>query len=330
MSDKPIALGDRVHQILNNTVAFAALLSADGRLRDVGQNALDAAGIGLEDVLDRPFWECFWFNYDASVSERIRDAVLAAGRGEVSRFDYFARVRNEGRLLIDFQISPILDDDGKVVELLASGFDVTDRERSKAEAQLALREASHRIKNIFAMVRSLARMTRKMSRPETALQDLMGRLDALESVHRLFGGTHAVQDATFAGIVQSVLDPYMSVDHDRIEVRDGVGPVPRDPAKQLGLCLHEMATNAAKYGALSTPTGRIAVSLVKTSGNTYRFDWIETFDKREPPATPPGYGLSYIRGTLGSLLGGDVEIDSGTGRFQIGAEGSGDNLFGQG
>ena len=134
----------RAHELLNKTIAFAALLASDGTVRDVSENALTAAGISLSDVQGLPFWQGYWFSYDRELQERIRGSIAAAAAGETHRFDFSARIANDERLRVDFQIAPVQDAEGKVVELLASGSDITEREQTRERLVLALRDADRR------------------------------------------------------------------------------------------------------------------------------------------------------------------------------------------
>jgi len=325
-------LDNRVHQLLNRTIAFAALLTPDGRVRDVSDSALQAAGITLADVAGRPFWDGYWFSYDTRLQDRIRASIEAAARGETSRFDYAARIVGDGRLIVDFQMAPIHDDRGRVVELLASGFDVTEREESKKRVEAALREASHRIKNLFATVRAMARLTRQFSRPEQALDDFVGRLEALATAHRVLGAADRLGWARFDELAREVLKPYLSGMENRITIVSGDRGLFRDQAKLLGLCLHELVTNSLKHGALSPAGGRIEVGLTDPSADgRATFHWTETRVTPAPAAAPDtrrqGYGLHFLRSTLGGIFQAEVAIDIPPGGLSLSVTGMPAGLF---
>src|SRR5690349_14386633 len=105
--DPGLSFDDRLHQLLDRTVAFAALLTPEGLLRDVSQNALDAGGISRADVLGLPFWETTWWAHDPQEQGRLREAIEAARAGRTSRYDAVVRIAHDGRLHIAFQLAPI-------------------------------------------------------------------------------------------------------------------------------------------------------------------------------------------------------------------------------
>ena len=327
--DGPGGLDARVHQILSRTVAFAALLAPDGRVVDVSENALEAAGIDLEDVRGKPFWEGFWFAHDPAIQERVRRAVEGAREGETSRFDYPARIRDEGRLTVDFQIAPILDERGRVAELIASGSDVTEREAAKARLEIALRDASHRLQNLLATVRALAQMTLVHAPPEGAIPGFLARLEALSQSHRALDGAGTGEAVPFEALASAVLEPFVEGREDRVRIRGGESPVRRDPAKMLGLCLHELATNAVKHGALASEAGTIEVELAGPDAwGRARFLWSEEDGPLDPQGTEgTGFGLSFLRSTMRHLFGEAPAITRGDGTFAIEVAGDAADFF---
>ncbi|NDV53041.1 sensor histidine kinase [Salipiger sp. PrR003] len=319
----------RVHQLLNQTIAFAALLEPDGTVKDVSDNALSAAGLSLEDVHGSPFWEGYWFAYDAALQERLRLAIQAASAGATSRFDYAARIVDDGRLHIDFQIAPIRDADGKIVELLASGFDVTEREQSKARLELALRDADHRIKNIFTTVRAMARMTKHFAPPETAFDEFLARFEALVAAHRVLSSTSHSGYTTFRELADAILKPYVQdAAADRCTIIGGDRMLVRDKAKLLALCLHELATNAAKYGALSAVGGKITLSLSDPDvDGSIAFIWEENFDTPVPSPTKIGFGTKFLEMSLHDIFDDPPKLERGSRKLTLTASGRPTDLY---
>lgn len=294
----------RAHEILNKTIAFAALLGPDGTVRDVSDNALTAGGIVLQDVLGRPFWEGTWFSHDPELQDLIRKSVATARDGTTARFDILARIVNDGRLNVDYQISPIQDDEGNVAELLASGFDVTERERTKARLELALRDSTHRIKNIFSTVRAMARMTKHHAPPDRAMDEFLSRFEALSAVHHVLDSSRQLGFARFEDIAQVIARPHLSTSEpERFSVSGPQRLLARDPAKLLALCIHELMTNAVKYGALSRVGGTIRLSLTEPDeAGVAAFCWQETFNAEVPPPTRKGFGNQFIDLTLRTMF----------------------------
>jgi len=124
--------------VLDNLFAFVGVLSPDGTLIKANRLPLRAAGLTIEDVLGRPFWECHWWSHDPALQAWLRDACERALAGEVTRADAVVRMAGDSRRIIDFQIAPLRNTEGRVTHLIPSAVDVT--ERRAAEAALAASE----------------------------------------------------------------------------------------------------------------------------------------------------------------------------------------------
>jgi len=189
--------------------------------------------------------------------------------------------------------------------------------RLKAEEQqdLVNHELSHRMKNLLAMVQSIATQTlRNATHVDEAKDVLAGRLIALGRAHDLLMGA-----ALTSTRIEPVVRGALQVHQDGLERFRVSGPsleIGADRAVSLALMLHELATNAAKYGALSTDTGHVAVTwevLEKDPGDTagprLRLAWIEAGG---PPVTPPtrkGFGSRFIERGLVSQVGGTLSLE---------------------
>jgi PAS domain S-box-containing protein len=124
-------IDDRLRYVLDNVVAFVGALTPSGILTDANEPALRAAGLAREDVIGKPFWDCYWWNHDPAVQEALRDAVRRAAAGEKVRYDAEIRVANDERMIIDFQLSPHFGADGQVDELIPSGVDISQHKASE-------------------------------------------------------------------------------------------------------------------------------------------------------------------------------------------------------
>lgn len=185
------------------------------------------------------------------------------------------------------------------------------RDHLEREVELR-RELNHRVKNILASVLSIVRLTRRSATSfEEMAKDLEGRLAALAEVHsavfRAGGETIDV-----AAVVAMTTAPYRNgTGWTRIHASGPPITISRDAGTALALCLHELVTNALKYGALSTDQGSVALSWTAGDGDDaeFRLDWRESGG---PPVTKPdrtGYGTRYLRAALTSLLGREPLID---------------------
>lgn len=167
------------------------------------------------------------------------------------------------------------------------------------------RELNHRVKNILASVSSIFEMTaRQADTLDVLKENYRGRLRALADVHS------AVFDAvgehvTMASVVELTFAPYALAGGSRIAAHGPELLLNREAATTLALCLHELATNALKYGALSIPDGEVTLiwTLGGTSAEGLSLDWRE---HGGPAAVEPsrlGYGTRYLRSALGALFG---------------------------
>ncbi len=120
-------------RVLDNLATFVGVVTTDGVLTHVNQAPLTAAAITADDVLGRKFWDCPWWNYAPDVQAKLERAVHRAAGGEIVRYDATIRVAGDKRLVVDFQIAPLLDDRGVVTHLIPSGFDLTERTAAESE-----------------------------------------------------------------------------------------------------------------------------------------------------------------------------------------------------
>ena len=147
----------RLRATMNGLFIFAGLLDVDGTLIDANTAALGAAGLALDDVVGRPFWEAYWWSWDESVQRRLRHAIERAAEGELSRYDVEVRLADDVFVPIDFQLAPLIED-GQVVRLIPSGLDITQRKRFEQELQrMAEVESAHRrrAEDLLELSRSL-------------------------------------------------------------------------------------------------------------------------------------------------------------------------------
>lgn len=190
-------------------------------------------------------------------------------------------------------------EDRKVLEWLA---------RQAAIRTSLTRELNHRVKNTLANVLSIVALTRRRSHSlDEFAEGLTGRIRALSATHDLLS-QRDWKDAPVRDVVISELAPYLDPDDRHAEL---AGPdvllAPND-ALSLGLALHELATNAAKYGALSVPLGAVRVTWRMLTDSLCELSWQETGG---PPVTSPsrrGFGLELIEKIVSHELQSPVEL----------------------
>ncbi|MGE3936021.1 MAG: sensor histidine kinase [Rhodospirillaceae bacterium] len=195
---------------------------------------------------------------------------------------------------------------GCVVTLI----DLTQRKAAEKQQALLMAELDHRVKNILALVVSIARHTAATA---PTLADFQGaflsRVQALAAAHDLLARKSLV-NLTLEDLVLEELAPYASAASGRVAVSGlRVGVTPRT-AIALGLVVHELATNAAKYGALSNDAGRVSVRATDPDHpQSFGFDWVEEGGPLVQAPTRKGFGQTVIARSLGYTEGGGADVE---------------------
>ncbi|MBO9101087.1 sensor histidine kinase [Rhizobium sp. VS19-DR104.2] len=196
------------------------------------------------------------------------------------------------------------------------------RDSIERERELRL-ELNHRVKNILASVGSIFQMTR---RGATTVEDLAsnytGRLQALSDVHTAVfeaGG----EEVALSAVVDLTVSPYNKDGVSRIKVSGPGIVVSRNAGTTIALCLHELITNAIKYGALSRPEGHVEIvwTFAKDDSSDFSVNWTEVGGPMVREPTRQGYGTRYVRSALGSLFGTAPEIVFAPGGFRCSVSG---------
>jgi two-component system CheB/CheR fusion protein len=127
----------RLRKTMDQVLAFVGVLSPDGILLEANEPAIAAAGVDRADLIGKPFPDCSWWQTTEATRDRLRQAIAAAARGAVVRYDVEIATA-AGPIIIDFQLSPYRDHAGQIVYLIPSGVDITERVRARASLQEAL------------------------------------------------------------------------------------------------------------------------------------------------------------------------------------------------
>lgn len=301
----------RLRQILDHTNSLIGVLAPDGTLIEANRPALELGGLSRDDVIGRKFWECFWWTHDEDEVMRLKIAVAAAAQGEVQRYDAFVRTRDEGRMAIDFSLSPVTDESGKLICLVPSAFDITARKRGEERLAYAMREVNHRSKNLLAVVQS---MLRQMQPADTSdfVRDFGGRLRALSACQDLL--VHSpTEKLDLETLIRTQLAHFDMDVAQRLSLNGPKLDVTPEAAQSLGMAIYELATNAAKYGALLGSEGHICIGwqIAGDACDRLQLNWSESDG---PPVVAPhrrGFGSVVLEDMLAMALSAETEI-----RFQ--------------
>jgi PAS domain S-box-containing protein len=242
---------------------------------------------------------------EPGILERIR-------RGE--RTDHYETIRRrkDGSLIdISLTVSPIKDVGGRVIGASKIARDITERRRAREQQHLLFREMNHRVKNLFAVSGSILALSARYARTPSELAGaVQERFLALARAHDLTlpdvtsSEMKPERATTLATLIQTILAPWANRGHAAINGPEV--PVSGKAAEALALLLHEMATNASKYGALSAETGYVEVSWCM-SENELNLTWRE---RGGPPLSgkpeKEGFGSLLARLTITDRLGGKI------------------------
>jgi PAS domain S-box-containing protein len=238
---------------------------------------------------------------ETGILQRIR-------RGE--RIDHFetVRQRKDGSLInISLTVSPVTDASGKIIGASKIARDITEQKRREEQIALLAREAEHRTKNLLALAQATVHLSQADTSDELKAA-IDGRLQALAKAHTLLAQSRWA-GADLRAMVTDELSPYIGNGDARAEVSGPSLMLDPDPAQAMAMALHELSTNAAKYGALSMPAGRVRVEWRLQPGGRLRLQWIETGG---PPVVPPrrqGFGTRVMRRMVCGQCNGDIDFD---------------------
>ncbi len=304
ISDRKRAEGDA--QRLMSIVEFSddAIVSKDlnGVIVSWNVGAERLFGYAAAEVIGRPITILM-------PPERIDEepGILARiARGEhIDHYETIRRRKDGSLVEISLTVSPVKDASGRIVGASKIARDITERRRAEAQQNFLLGEMKHRIKNTLATVQAIAMQTLRQT-PGEERDAFVTRLQALAKAHDLLS-LKSWDSAPLRDIVAEALGAFQEGHRERFQIE---GPAEvwlnANKALLLAMALHELATNAVKYGALSNPDGCIRVAWERSAdegGNRLRFIWEERGGPAVEPPKHKGFGSSLIERAMPAGLG---------------------------
>ncbi len=246
----------------------------------------------------------------------VRTAIIALKRealasGEPQRLEV-AIADGSGTRWHDLHVEPLRSDAGDIVGLTCAAVDVTQRKEGEAHLRLLMRELTHRSKNLLAVIQAMARQTaRHAGSIDGFLSQFGARLQALAASHDLLV-RESWYGASLNELIRSQLAAYIDRGGGQVAIDGPEVALRPEAAQNLGLALHEMVVNAAKFGSLSVPDGRVSVTWAPheaAGSNAIALDWREQFGPRVKPRRKRGFGSLVIERNLVRAVDAEVTMD---------------------
>ena len=307
---------NRLSDLLMQAPGFVAILVGPDHVFQM-HNGAYARLIGHREISGKPIREALPELVGQGYYEFLDD-VYATGEPHQGKGSKVQLQQAPGEALetvyLDFIYQPIRDASGNIAGIFVQGHDVTDTVIAAERQKLMIDELNHRVKNTLATVQSIAMQTaRSHEDPRSFAESFQARLMALSHTHDLLTRSHW-EGADLRAILEHETEAHgahrVSLNGPRLDLEPAA-------ALSLGMIFHELATNAAKYGALSSPDGRVLVdwAVANHAKPQLSLTWREVGG---PSVTPParrGFGSRLIERNVRHDLAGDVKLDYATAGF---------------
>jgi PAS domain S-box-containing protein len=302
-------------------LSLAATRRAELELRDCVENAsVGMHWVGPDGVIlwaNRTEMELLGFTREEYIGHNIAEFhadrpviedILTRLSNRETLHNYEARLRcKDGSIRQALISSNVLWKGDEFVHTRCFTRDITERKESEAQIAILAREAEHRTKNILATVQATVHLTQSDT-PEGLKEAIQGRIQALAGVHRLFVESRWA-GAELHSIVSAELSPYRQDGDGRVRIDGPNLLLEPNTAQAIAVTLHELSTNAAKYGALSIPEGQVQVAWSRAKDGNLTLRWTEARGPIVHPPTRRGFGTRVLDTMIRGQLKGEMRVD---------------------
>ncbi len=295
----------------DNSPLAVVQLDPELRLTAWSKGAERMFGWTAAEMVGKAISELRWLHED-ELGSLVGMADRLKGDGSPRDVQTHRMYRKDGTVLeCEWYRSALLDGDGNLASLNAQILDVTKRRQAEDTQRLLIGELNHRVKNMLASVQAIAGQTlRHSASPEDFSDNFMGRINSLASVHTTLSNT-TWQGAQLADLVRDQLR-LGAVDETRVTTSGADLFVQAQLALHLSLVLHELGTNAIKYGALSGSEGRVSIDWSAAAGHL-RLNWREHDGPTVMAPSRRGFGSILIERSIKAEGGEAVVSHASTG-----------------
>jgi PAS domain S-box-containing protein len=276
----------------------------DGIITSWNRGAERVYGYTAEEAIGQPI--TIVIPEDRRKEEREISTRIKSGE-HIDNFETVRRHKHGRLVAISLTVSPVKDAGGKIVGASKIARDITERKQHDELIATLAREAQHRTKNILATVQATINLSHSDT-PDSLKRAIEGRIQALANVHDLLVKSRWV-GAELSSIVFQELAPYLGRGEERARIDGPRLMLAPNTAQAIAVTLHELATNAAKYGSLSAPMGQVEITWIRAPHGRLILDWVESGG---PPAKKPtreGFGTTVIERMIREQLKGEMHRD---------------------
>ncbi len=238
--------------------------------------------------------------------EQLPEVLERVAQGEVVRFDARCFRKDGGQIEMSVGMSAISTVQGaNAIAVIAR--DITERKLAEAQIQFLMREADHRAKNMLSVVQAIANLSAFQGDPKTFVKRFGERLIGLSECHDLLVQSKWAS-VDLEQLIRRHLDCYMIGRESRISINGPSLRLLETAARSIGMALHELATNAGKYGAFSSASGTLSVSW-RIAEDNLELLWKEQDGPPPPTAIRHGFGYSVMTQMLALAIKGAVRVE---------------------
>lgn len=305
-------MGARLAAIVESTQDAIVSKTLEGTITSWNRASQSLFGYAAEEAIGRPITMLIpddRLDEEASIIDRIRRGV------RVESFETLRRRKDGSLVPVSLTVSPLRDGAGRIIGASKIARDITERKRTQEQRELLIREMNHRVKNLFSLANGMVALSTRSARTPQEMADIVqGRILALASAHELTlpsfsrDGRMAAKATTLRTLLRTIVAPHAGLtgDEERVLFDGPDVPVGQQAVTNFALLLHELTTNAAKYGALTLPSGRVRVTCVEDKERLL-LAWTEHGGPVLAGAPlADGFGSKLARQTVASQFGGEI------------------------
>jgi two-component system CheB/CheR fusion protein len=304
--DQAIYEREYTKTILNTVPDPLVVLGTDLRIMTANRAFYNLLRASREAIRGVPFNELYDGALDLPpLTDQLKD-LLTDGHA-FQTFEIDCDWPEIGRRIISLHACPLVLAGSSNHMALVSFHDITEQKKSEEALRLLAQEVDHRSKNLLALVQATVHFS-VAETPEAIKIAIEGRIQALSNVHTLLAKSRWA-GADLRTLVRDELNPYCPQSTSRCDI-DGTDLTLKPQSAQLiAMVLHELTTNAVKYGALSAPKGRVRVEWSKAANESFLLRWVEVGGPPVKPPTRQGFGTGVLARALSTQLQGKLRFD---------------------